>query len=233
MTAPWTARLEELAVAHGLPDGAVERLAAVLELLRDDPTAPTTVTEPASAVAVHVADSLAGLEVAELRAATRMADVGAGAGFPGIPLALALPAAQVFLVESLARKCAFLERAVEAGRVANASVVCARIEEWSERSLDAVVVRAVAPLSVLVEYAAPVLREGGALVAWKGRRDADEEAAGAAAARVLGMEAGPVRELAPSPGADHRALHVYRKVGPTPARFPRRPGMARKRPLTG
>jgi 16S rRNA (guanine527-N7)-methyltransferase len=94
-----------------------------------------------------------------------------------------------------------------------------------------VTARAVAPLDALAEYAAPLLREGGALVAWKGRRDPDEEAAGARAAGVVGLEIAEVRPVQPFAAAEHRHLHVYVKVRPTPDRFPRRPGMARKRPL--
>ncbi len=93
--------------------------------------------------------------------------------------------------------------------------------------------RAVAALAVLVEYAAPLLCDGGSLVAWKGVRDEEEERAGRAAAAHLGLEAGVPRRVQPFPAARERHLHVFRKVGPTPEGFPRRPGMARKRPLGG
>lgn len=227
----WHARLHALAAERGVAAEAADRLRALLELVRDDPTAPTTITDPAAAVEAHIADSLDGLLVPALRDATSIADLGAGAGFPGLPLALALPAARVHLVESLSRKCAFLERAVEVAEARNAQVVCSRAEAWTRRDLDAVTARAVAPLAVLVEYAAPLLRLGGTFVAWKGRRDADEERAGAQAAAIVGLEPVEVVTVAPRPGADHRTLHLYRKAAPTPERFPRRPGMARKRPL--
>jgi 16S rRNA (guanine527-N7)-methyltransferase len=83
----------------------------------------------------------------------------------------------------------------------------------------------------LIEYAAPLLRDGGVLVAWKGRRDGEEELVAAAAAEIVGMELAEIRPVSPYRGADHRHLHVVRKVRPTPERFPRRAGMARKRPL--
>jgi 16S rRNA (guanine527-N7)-methyltransferase len=229
---PWRPELDRLAERQGLPPGAAERLAALLELLRDDPTAPTAVRDPAEGVERHVADSLAGLGVPALRAARRIADVGAGAGLPGLPLAIALPDARVALIESASRRCAFLERAVEACAAPNAEVVCARVEEWPERGLDAVVVRAVAPLPVLAEYAAPLLRVGGALVAWKGRRDPGEEADGDAAAAILGLGAGERVPVTDVTGAEYRTLHVYLKQVETPLKFPRRPGMARKRPLS-
>lgn len=229
----WRARLAAVATRFGLGDDEMDRLASLLALVRDDPEAPTTVTDPAQGVDIHVADSLVALELAVVREASRVADIGAGAGFPGLPLAVALPSARVTLVESTARKCAFLERAVAAARAPGAHIVCARAEQWDERALDLVCARALAPLAVLAEYAAPLLAVGGSLVAWKGRRDDAEEAAGAAAAAAVGLEPAEVRAVEPFRAVEHRHLHVYSKVGLTPDRFPRRPGMARKRPLSG
>ncbi len=228
-------RLSDLASQYELPSTAVPALAALLDLVATDPTAATTVTEPERAVDVHVADSLTGLEVPGLRAARRIADLGAGAGFPGLVLAAALPDARVALVESLSRKCAFLERAAEHAGLPNAEVVCARAEDWPAGlgACDAVTARAVASLDVLVEYAAPLLADGGTLVAWKGVRDPEEEAAGDRAAVLVGLERREIRAAHPYRGADHRHLYVYSKVRPTPDRYPRRAGMARKRPLGG
>lgn len=228
----WHEALRRTLVDHAVDGAAAPRLAALLEVLRDDPTAPTTVTDPTAGVAAHIADSLDGLVVPAIRAADRIADLGTGAGLPGIPLAIARPEAHIELVESLSRKCAFLERALEAASVENASVACARAEEWPGRDLDVVTVRAVAPLNVLVEYAAPLLRVGGTLVAWKGRPEPDEVRDGAAAAAIVGLEPGDPVVLPPRRGADHRSLYVYSKVRETPTRFPRRAGMARKRPLS-
>jgi 16S rRNA (guanine527-N7)-methyltransferase len=117
--------------------------------------------------------------------------------------------------------------------LANAEVVHARAEEWPA-GLDAndlVTARALASLNVLVEYASPLLAEGGALVAWKGRRDPVEEADGAAAAAQLAMEPAAVTRVQPFPEARDRHLYLYLKVGSTPNGYPRRPGMASKRPL--
>jgi 16S rRNA (guanine527-N7)-methyltransferase len=96
---------------------------------------------------------------------------------------------------------------------------------------EAVTARAVGSLALLVEYAAPLLRAGGVLVAWKGARDESEEAAGAAAAEKVGMAVKEVVSVRPYPASENRHLHVYRKIAPTPPEFPRRAGMARKRPL--
>lgn len=225
--------LVSLTERYELPGAAIGQLAALLELLAADAHAPTTVREPAQALQTHLADSLVALELPDVIAATAIADLGAGAGFPGLPLAVALPSAQVVLVESVGRKCAFIRDAADAAGLANVEVVADRAESWSAGlgTRDLVTARALASLAVLAEYAAPLLREGGVLVAWKGRRDAQEERDAAAAAEQLGLAVEEIRPVLPYPGADHRHLHVLRKVAPTPERFPRRPGMARKRPL--
>lgn len=227
------ARLEQLAAQYELPAGAVDALRALLGLVRGDPTAPTTVREPVAAVDAHVADALVALELAPVRAARRAADLGSGAGFPGLVLAAALPACRFSLVEANRRKCDFLDRAAARMGLANADVVAERAESWTAgaTTLDLVTARAVAPLAVLVEYAAPLLVMGGALVAWKGRRERAEEADGAAAAAQTGLELAEVRPVRPWAGAEHLHLHLYLKVASTPNRFPRRPGIASKRPL--
>jgi 16S rRNA (guanine527-N7)-methyltransferase len=226
--------LGEVASAYGLGEDAAEQLRRVLVALQAEPDPHTTVPVD-RAVDVHVADSLAALEVEELRRARRIADVGAGAGFPGLPLAVALPNARVDLIEAAQRKAALIGRLIEAAETPNARVVPARAEEWAgadgRDSYEAVCARAVAALPVLAEYAAPLLADGGVLVAWKGGRDKEEEDRGASAARQLGLEPGEVRAVTPYPGSRDRHLHLYRKVSPTPDGFPRRPGMAGKRPL--
>lgn len=225
---------------HGLAESAAGQVERVLEALAAEADPPTTVREPSAALDVHVADSLSGLEAEPLRGARTIADVGAGAGFPGLVLAIALPHARVDLVEATGRKAAVIDRLAQAAKVENARSVVARAEDWARtppalgggrEAYDAVTARAVAPLAVLAEYAAPLLREGGALVAWKGGRDPGEEEAGARAAAELGMEVDELLAVTPFEGAERRHLHVLRKVAPTPARFPRRAGIARKRPL--
>jgi 16S rRNA (guanine527-N7)-methyltransferase len=128
-----------------------------------------------------------------------------------------------------------IDRLAAAAAASNARSVPARAEEWAlgegREAYDVVTARALAALPVLAEYAAPLLRDGGVLVAWKGARDSDEERAGAVAAGELGMGDHEVHRVEPFAGARDRHLHVLRKLGPTPARFPRRPGMALKRPL--
>jgi 16S rRNA (guanine527-N7)-methyltransferase len=225
--------------APELSDAARARLAPIVELLAGDPAAPSSVRQPEDAWRVHVADSLSGLVVPELAAAGRIADVGAGAGFPGLVLAAALPGADVDLIESTGRKCEFMRRALGASGIPNARVVCERAETWAEApepdgargAYDVVTARAVGRLATLAELASPLLRPDGVLVAWKGRRDADEEAELARAAERLGMAPEQILEVGPFAGSRHRHLHTMRKTSDTPAELPRRPGMAKKRPL--
>jgi len=226
-------RLAELVTRWALPEGATGRLGAVLELVAVEPIAITTVRDPRAAADVHVADSLVALEVEAVRRATQIADLGSGGGFPGLALAVARPEAHVFLVESVAKKCAFLQRAADAAGLGNVEVVRARAEAWAAglAAQDVVTARALAPLNVLVEYAAPLLREGGTLVAWKGRRDPVEEADAQAAGVALGLEAAGVVAVDPFPEAGERYLHLYSKVRSTPAGYPRRVGIARKKPI--
>ena len=208
----------------------------MLAALAAEPDPPTTVRDPLDAVDHHVADSLSGLELEPLRSAPRIADLGSGAGFPGLPLAIALPDSRVDLVESARRKCAVIDRLAMAAGVDNARSLPLRAEEVAagdgREAYDAVTARALAPLPVLVEYAAPLLRPGGALVAWKGARNGAEEAAGARAAEIVGLRLAEVRPVAPFVGTLNLNLYLYLKDRSTPNQFPRRPGIASKRPLS-
>lgn len=219
-----------MAAEHGLGEEADLKLAMLLEALAD-PDAPTTVHAPSEAVDVHLADSLAGLAVPALRMGASIADLGSGAGLPGLALAVARPEATITCVESAGRKAAFIAATAEAMGLDNVEVRPVRVEEWASAACDVVCARALAPLAVLVEYAAPLLREGGSLIAWKGEVSAAEASAGSVAATEVGLRAEAPVQVHPFPAARHRWLHVYEKVAPTPGRFPRRPGMAVKRPL--
>jgi 16S rRNA (guanine527-N7)-methyltransferase len=207
------------------------QLDALVDALAD-PAAPTSVHGRRRARDVHIADSLSALEVPGMREAERIADLGAGAGLPGLVLAIALPQAEVTLVESVGKKCAWMERTAEALGLENVRIACARVEELRDAPFDVVTARALGALAVVCEYAAPLLREGGLLVAWKGAVDEAEEADGLAAAAALGLQRDSVLAVQPYAGSERRTLHVFRKIAPTPERYPRRPGMAAKRPLT-
>lgn len=144
-------------------------------------------------------------------------DVGSGGGTPGIPLAASLPERYVTLLESERRKCEFLERWT--GELPNLSVVWGRAEEQPSETFGVAVAKALARPPTAAEWCLPLVREGGAVVLWVGP-SAERDAV----ARVAGRIAGALEE------APHGFL-VIRKTGPTPPGFPRRPGMAKKRPL--
>jgi 16S rRNA (guanine527-N7)-methyltransferase len=213
------------------------RLAPVLGLLATDPASLSSVRASADAWRVHVEDSLTGLEL--VGAPERLADVGSGAGFPGLVLAAALPGTRVDLIESVGRKADFIRRAIAAAELENATVIAQRSEEWAggappgggREAYGVVTARAVGRLATIAELASPLLAPGGALVCWKGRRDPDEEAELERAASELAMRPEQIRAVGDRAGSRHRHLHVVRKVGPTPAGLPRRPGLAKKCPF--
>jgi 16S rRNA (guanine527-N7)-methyltransferase len=209
---------------------AMER---VLELLAAERASVSSIVDE-RAWQVHVADSLTGLRVEELRAATRIADIGAGAGFPGLALAAALPDSEVDLVESVRRKCDFMTGAIEAAGIGNARVLNLRSEDLAKaegrEAYDVVTARAVGRLSTLAELASPLLKPNGLLVAWKGKRDTEEEAELGRAAAELAMTPEEILDVGAGAGSKHRHLHLVRKTGPTPASLPRKPGIAKKRP---
>lgn len=230
-----TARLAELSDSYALDAGAAGRCARLLELVDQAPLSLTTVRDPGRAVEIHIADSLTGLAVPALRSAASIADLGSGGGFPGLVLAAALPAARVTLVESVGKKATFLRAAANQLGLRNVTVVTARAEAWPDGigAHDVVTARALATLNVLLEYAAPLLRLGGALVAWKSAMSEAELSDAGAAAALLQMSPPNRIQVAPEAvkGADLRYLYVSSKLSETPEGYPRREGMARKRPI--
>lgn len=219
--------------ASGLAGAARAKLETVLALLAEERASVSSVVDE-RAWQVHVVDSLTGLEIPDLGGASRIADVGAGAGFPGLVLAVALPDAQVDLVESVGRKCEFMRGAIAAAGIPNATVLNTRSEDLAagdgHEAYDAVTARAVGRLSTLAELASPLLKPNGVLVAWKGRRDEDEERQLENAAESLAMRPEQILDVGDRAGSEHRHLHVIRKTGATPANLPRNPGIAKKRP---
>ena len=184
----------------------------------------TAAGDLAEARRVHVDDALAAAAYVELGP---VVDVGSGGGSPGIPLASARPELRFDLLESQRRKCDFLERAAAA--FPNVEVVCARAEEHARgegrEAYGTAVAQALAPPPVALEWCLPLVREGGRVVLLAGAVDVEQAAV---AAEAVG---GGRPEVVPLPGSERRSLLVVSKVGPTPERFPRRPGAARKRPL--
>lgn len=224
----------DLAVLEMLDPRAERAMRKLVELLGSE-AAPTSVHDPDRAWRVHVADSLSGIAPGMLGDAAMTADVGAGAGLPGLVLAAALPDAQVDLIESISRKCEFMREAIAVCALPNARVVCARAEEWAaaegRERYDAVAARAVGRLATLAELASPLLIDQGVLVCWKGRRDREEEEELQRAVERVAVEPVSIRAVGPYAGSQHRHIHLLRKNGPTPEGLPRRPGLAKKRPF--
>jgi 16S rRNA (guanine527-N7)-methyltransferase len=235
--------IDELAAVFGLAVAQAAALSRFADLMLAWRRGNVTALRSREAiVSTLFGDALALLDVPQLREreGAGWLDLGAGAGIPGIPLAVALPAAEVTLLDSAAKKCAFLEEAVEAaGLDGRAAVVCARSEAHAagdqpgRERYQVVLARAVAPLRVLVELAAPLLAPGGVLLASKTSPAILEESdGGEAVAKLCGLAAGPVVVLPRSP-LDDAVCAVYEKVAATPERLPRREGRAGKRPLAG
>ncbi|HZO49682.1 MAG TPA: RsmG family class I SAM-dependent methyltransferase [Gaiellaceae bacterium] len=176
----------------------------------------TALRDPGAARRVLLDDALAGAGIVA-RFDGPVVDVGSGGGTPGIPLAAALPGRSVTLLEAERRKAAFLER--WAAELPNVRVVRGRAEEQPTDAFGVAVAKALAPPPVAAEWCLPLVRPGGAVVLWVGP-SAETARVRAVAERLAG------RLVQSPPG-----FLVLRKLGPTPAGFPRRPGMARKRPL--
>ena len=191
----------------------------------------TGITEDAPVAKLHLLDSLTVLSCADLEGKS-IIDVGCGAGFPGVPLAIACPKAKVTLLDSLAKRMNWLETVLPQLGVKNAECITARAEEAvaaRRESYDYATSRAVARLNILLELTAPYVKVGGAVLAMKGAaaREELEEAKGAIS--KLGLKIEEVREF-PVDGAMH-AVIVLRKVSPTPAKYPRRFAKIKQNPL--
>lgn len=227
-----------------LDEAAYDAFARYLSLLEAwrDRAGLTSLTDPAAVQRRHFGESLA-LLVALRSAAVlsagepaRIVDVGAGAGFPGVPMRIVEPALRLTLIESHGRRARFLKTVVGELGLDGVEVVTARAEEAGRDpayrgSFDVAVARAVAPLPVLVEYLLPLLRPGGVMAAPKGSGAERELSEAAAAIDALGGCAEePVPLLLPE-GATPQRVIVVRRCGEVPERFPRRPGIPAKRPI--
>jgi 16S rRNA (guanine527-N7)-methyltransferase len=194
----------------------------------------TRVVEPDAVARLHLLDSLVALPLVDEAAPGSALDLGSGGGVPGIVLALARPKVHWTLVDSVGKKADAMRGFVDALALPNVEVLAERAEVLGRgpgrESYDLVAARACAALPVLAEYALPLLRVGGTLLAWKGAPVAEELDAGAAASARLGGGAPAVRP-SHAPALGHHSFVVIRKLHPTPARYPRRPGEPARRPL--
>ncbi len=234
--------LGELAAEIGITVGGREEKLFSLyqnELLAwNEGAGLTTLTTEADIRRIHFLDSLSVILAGHPPAAGRVVDVGAGGGFPGVPLKICRPDLRLVLVEANGRKAAFLRHLVEALDLDGVRVYQGRVEtagreaELRERC-DLAVGRAVAALPVLLEYALPLVAVGGRVVALKGPRITDELQGAEQAGEMLGGEKMEVISFALPGGGEERRLAVWKKVRKTPGEYPRRPGVPAKRPLQG
>ncbi len=222
-------RCGELGIVVETPEAA--HLVALLDRCFVEPQNLTSIRELDAGIDRHLVDSLYGLRLPVIVRARRLADIGSGVGFPGIALAVARPDLRVTLIESERSKADWLARATV--DIPNVQVVHDRAEalaRFRRADWDVVTVRAVGGLATVLELAAPLLADGGSVVAWRGRRDGDGERAGQLAAATLGLTPGAVTRYRLHDGSVHH-LHEFQRTGIVPARFPRRPGLANKRPI--
>lgn len=223
---------------------ARERFATYLDLIMEwnQRAGLTSLTDPHEIQRRHLAESLSLL--AALRRAgiipagstQRIADLGSGGGFPGVPMAIAERGLDLVLVESHGRRAAFLQATIEALAMEQAKVATMRAEDAGRgpmlrATFDLVTARALAPLPVLIEYALPLLKDGGLLVAPKGSRAGDELAASGGALAALGGDVRDILELPLPDGVPPQRAIVVRRTGRLNGLYPRRAGIPSRQPL--
>jgi len=208
---------------------------ADLLIERNTTTNLTAITTRADIATKHFLDSFTAVAVRTWTGRERIIDVGSGAGFPGLALRLALPAARVTLVESMGKKARFLEEVTSTLGIDGVEVRNERAEALAStrrEHYDVATARAVGTLGAIVEYLLPFLRVGGDAIAWKGRLDVELPGAKKACAAIGGeiVKVTPTSELGLGKTLPGRSLVVIRKVHATPTRFPRSAAEAKRRP---
>lgn len=225
--------LPDLFPQFARPDRWAPLLRRHAELLAASPVRATAVTG-ATVVTRHYAESLEAFRLAGAPREGAVVDVGSGGGFPGLVVAAVAPALEVHLVEARRRRAELLAALAEALGLARVTVHAARAEEAGRGPLrdgaDLVLARAVAPLPVLLEYCAPLAAPGALVAAVKGSRGEAELARSDAAMAALACEFAGMEAMRAAIAPAMRVLR-FRKLGPTPERWPRRPGMPAKRPI--
>lgn len=190
----------------------------------------TAITEPTAVAKLHLLDSLTLLLAADLKGKT-LIDVGCGAGFPGVPAAIACPEAKVTLLDSLGKRMHWLESILPQLGI-SAQCITARAEEAvadHREQFDYATSRAVARLNILLELTAPYVRVGGAVLALKGAAAREELTEAESAVKKLGLKVEKILDF-PIDGAQHSII-VLRKIAPTPSRYPRRFAKIKQNPL--
>ena len=194
----------------------------------------TAITEPEEVIQKHFLDSLTCLETGLFFPGCRVIDVGTGAGFPSIPLKIAMPELSIVLLDSLQKRLTFLEEVADRLSLSGLSFCHARAEDAAIKTeyremFDIAVARAVAPMNVLSELCLPFVKKGGYFVAMKGSRGEEEWADGKGAISLLGGETEKIRKTR----IDSHTIISIKKIANTPKKYPRRAGIPSKKPLIG
>jgi 16S rRNA (guanine527-N7)-methyltransferase len=196
----------------------------------------TAITDPLTIELRHFLDSLSVLKAISLPAGSRVIDVGAGAGFPGLPLKIACPQMQLTLLEATGKKTTFLQHIITELNLSHVKIANARAEEAGQdlahrEQYDVVLARAVAHMPILAEYLLPLCRIGGRCIAMKGESAATEISAAENALRLLGGRFVQLTPIELPRVAETHYLVVIEKVAATPHHYPRKPGIPSKKPL--
>jgi 16S rRNA (guanine527-N7)-methyltransferase len=215
---------------------AFERYARELIAWNESRVNLTAITDLLAIEMRHFLDSLSVLRAVQLSPQIKVIDVGAGAGFPGLPLRIVCPAVQLTLLEATGKKAVFLEHIAKYLNLGNVKVVNARAEEAGQslnhrEQYDLVLARAVAQLPILLEYLLPLCRIGGRCIALKGESAAAEVGLSEHALRLLGGRLVQLTPIELPHVAETHYLVVIEKAAATPSHYPRRPGIPSKKPL--
>lgn len=193
----------------------------------------TSIVDPQEVVIKHFVDSLT---LGEFVQGSSLADIGTGAGFPGIPLKILYPELELYLVDSLAKRLDFLKMVISTLQFKSAQTVHSRAEDFARdpkyrENFDCVTSRAVARLPVLLEYAVPLLKVNGHFLAAKGSQVDDEVKESEQALKVLGAKITGIKRFTLGAEAEHRAVVIVEKTTITPKEYPRKAGTPAKKPL--
>lgn len=227
----------ELVRKYSLDDESAGKFVELAERCVSLEISGTAIRDRSEALRLHIADSLAGLDVEAIRTSSSLCDIGTGVGFPGLVLAIARPDLRVTLVDAVRKKVEAAKAIATALNLENVDCIWSRAELLGavgspvRESFGVVTARALAPLTALIEYSGPLLVVGGSLVAWKGTPDDHELADAAAAERELGFGPGELIDTRPYAASRARHFYVAHKNEACSERYPRREGVAARKPI--
>ncbi len=224
--------LQQFLKEHNIDSSLSDKFEKYFELLVEwnEKFNLTSITQKDEVEQKHFVDSLLGLDF--INSGDKVCDIGSGAGFPSIPLAIVKPDCNFTLVDSLAKRVGFLNEVVDQLALSNCTCLHSRAEDFAanHKDFDICVARAVAPLPTLLEYTLPLLKVGGKLVAYKGSNVQEEIVS---SSKALDTLKGKIIEKVDTclPNGDYRCILIVQKYAPTPKGFPRGKNKPRQNPL--